>query len=131
MGSVTTTADSVLHFRYAWDPASPYLGQSPIAFAQTTGQLLGTTEQNLADESKTPGGTLIAVPSTTDSNDLSELASDLQTNKGKILLAFATLVFCEIETALLITVSVNEARFSVRYSLILFSTGSPSYFVIF
>lgn len=86
MGTVKVGADSVLHFRYASDPASPYFGQSPIAFAQTTGQLLGMTETNLANESKTPGGTLIAVPSTTDEGDLSNLASDLQTNAGKILL---------------------------------------------
>ena len=85
-GTVKVGADSVLHFRYASDPASPFLGQSPIAFANTTGQLLGTTEQNLANESKTPGGTLIAVPSTTDESDLSSLATDLQTNSGKILL---------------------------------------------
>ena len=87
MGTVKVSADSVLHFRYAWDPASPYIGQSPIAFAQTTGALLGNAEQNLADESLTPGGTLIAVPSTTDSSsELAGLATDLQTNKGKILL---------------------------------------------
>ena len=47
---------SVLHFRYAFDPARPWLGLSPIAWARTTGRLLAQTEVALADEASMPVG---------------------------------------------------------------------------
>ena len=47
----TLPAESVLHFRYAIDPARPWRGISPLGFAAATGQLAGNLELRLGEES--------------------------------------------------------------------------------
>ena len=85
-GSVVNVgAESVLHFRYAFDSNSPYRGQSPIAFALTSAQLTGEIETRLAIEAKTPAGVVIPVPKDDDAN-LQEMANSLNTNAGRIQL---------------------------------------------
>ena len=65
-GNVTRLVPSAgaVHCRYAYDPARPWHGLAPLAWARLTGRLLGETETALADEASGPRGSLVPVPNT-------------------------------------------------------------------
>ena len=71
--SATTThenldAASVIHLRYAVEPAKPHVGLGPLQIAHLSGSLSAELEQALAQEAKTPTGQVIAVPDAGDTD---------------------------------------------------------------
>ena len=62
--STTTLVDysSVLHFRWSFDSALPWVGVGPATRAGITGRLHGALEQSLAHEAAGPVGHVLAVP---------------------------------------------------------------------
>ena len=77
-------SQSVLHFKYAVDPSTPYRGNGPVQTAALAGQLSAETTRALADEASGPVGRLLGIP--TDGNDstVQSLKSDISAAKGKI-----------------------------------------------
>ena len=55
-------AASVLHFRYAADPSTPWRGNGPIAVANLAGKLSAETVNALANESSGPDGGRLPPP---------------------------------------------------------------------
>ena len=53
---------SVLHFKYATDPARPWAGISPLGFARATGRLAANLELRLGEEAAAKVGYLLPVP---------------------------------------------------------------------
>lgn len=49
-------ADEVCHVRYAWDPAQPWRGLSPAAFASTGAGLVGGIDSTMSGEANSPSG---------------------------------------------------------------------------
>ena len=60
--SRTVTSESVLHFRYACDPQTPWRGLSPLQYAQSTGRALGRLEKSFGDEAGAATGFLLPLP---------------------------------------------------------------------
>ena len=63
--SVSLPADSVLHFKYATEAASPWRGISPLTVAYLAGALGAETVKALSDESSGPRGSFLPLPGTT------------------------------------------------------------------
>ena len=70
-----TGAAGVCHVRYSVDGSAPWRGRGPLAWASSTGRLLGAVERALADESAGPVGTLIPVPADAGGEDADTFAS--------------------------------------------------------
>ena len=90
---------AVLHFRYAVDPARPWRGVAPLAWARETGKLAGSLESRIGEEMTGPVGTLLPVPGAalpgdepaTDADDpLAELRTAIRDLKGKAMLVETT-----------------------------------------
>ena len=77
-------AASVLHFRYAVDPSSPWRGNGPLAVANLAGKLSAETARALADESSGPVGRLLGIPGT-DGQDatVQALKTDIASARGR------------------------------------------------
>ena len=93
--TIVRGAESVVHLRYAVDPAHPWIGLSPLAVAASTGRLAGLLEQALGDEAGTPRGTLITTPEGTgaagdgddpDADPYAAIKGDLLRLKGDVAL---------------------------------------------
>ena len=72
---------AVVHCRYAHDPATPWLGVSPLGWARATGTLAANLEQRLGEET---GGTVayvLPVPQD-DEGQLDDLQADIRAAKG-------------------------------------------------
>jgi len=91
-GNVTRllTADSVLHFRYAVDPARPWCGLSPVGFAASTGRLAANIEMRLGEEAGAPVGNLLAIPKDGGDSALESLRKQLGNLRGKTALVETT-----------------------------------------
>lgn len=83
-------AESVLHFRYATDPARPWLGIGPLSWAASTGRLHGLIEVALGDEAATQRAYIIPIPLPGDSPEVAELRASLPLLKGKATFAETT-----------------------------------------
>ena len=83
---MTTPASSVLHFRYACDPARPWRGNSPIQIANLAGRLSSETVNQLADESSGPVGALLGIPADGDDESVASLKADIANAKGRTAL---------------------------------------------
>ena len=85
---------SVLHFRFAADPARPWAGVSPLGYAYLTGSLAGGLELRLSQEAQARVGYLLPIPS--DGGDGSEedphkqLKADLASLAGNTSLVETT-----------------------------------------
>ena len=77
-------AESVLHFRYATDPARPYLGLGPLQFASLSGRLHSEAAGALADESAGIRGYVMPYPIGGDDSSITRLKSDLAGLKGRL-----------------------------------------------
>ena len=95
-GNVTrfVPARSVVHARYAVDPARPWLGISPLGWARDTGTLAANLEQKLGEEA---GGTVAHVlPIPQDGGDgtaddpLASLKADIKASRGGTVLTETT-----------------------------------------
>ena len=71
-GSITRNlpAAAVVHGRYSVDPARPWAGVSPLAWASLTGRLHASIEDALADESGGTRGHLLPVPQGPDGDEV-------------------------------------------------------------
>ena len=77
-------AQSVLHFRHAVDPSTPWRGNSPIAVAHLAGKLSAETARALADESSGPVGRLLGIPVDGADATVEALKTDIANAKGKM-----------------------------------------------
>ena len=99
-GNVTRFVPSaaVIHCRYSYDPARPWLGLSPLQWASLTGSLASNLETKLAQEAGGPVGSVIPVPQDPESGEeetdeespLDGLRADLAAAKGRTLLVETT-----------------------------------------
>ena len=69
--------ESVLHFRYAFDPSRPWEGVGPLQAATLAGKLAGNLSGALANESGTPHGYLLPLPKDGQDASLTDLRDDL------------------------------------------------------
>ena len=78
-------AQSVLHFRYAVDPSTPWRGNGPVQVAALAGKLSAETVRALADESSGPVGRLLGIPGGTDGQDatVQSLKTDIASARGR------------------------------------------------
>ena len=83
-------AASVVHIRFAVDPASPWRGVSPLEWATATGKLGANLETRLGEESGGPVGYLLPVPQDGGDDNLGELRKDLASLGGGISLVETT-----------------------------------------
>ena len=89
----------LLHFRYAVDPANPWLALSPLQYARDSGKLAAALERRLREEAAAPVGNLLPVPDSTtgsgggdgsDGDSLINLKRDLREARGRTLLVPTT-----------------------------------------
>ncbi|MDE0201597.1 MAG: hypothetical protein OXK73_04090 [Rhodospirillaceae bacterium] len=84
----------VLHFRYAVDPARPWQGVSPLAWASATASLAGRLEAGLSQEAGAPAAQLLPVPQDGgdggDNDPLAQLKTDIAKAKGRAVLVETT-----------------------------------------
>ena len=71
-GSITRNlpAEGVVHGRYSTDPARPWCGVSPLAWASLTGRLHASLEDAIADEAGGTRGHLLPVPQGPEGDEL-------------------------------------------------------------
>ena len=88
----------VIHARYSIDPATPWVGQSPLSWARLTGQFAANVEQRLSEEAGAPVGHLLPVPVSAapagddddDFDPTADLRRDLKALKGGVALVETT-----------------------------------------
>ena len=93
--TLTRTSEEVLHFRYSYDPGSPWRGVGPLTRARLTAALAANLESGLSNQASAPTGQLIPVPNpgaadTEDGDPLSDLKDDLARISGGTLLIETT-----------------------------------------
>ena len=76
-------AASVLHFRYACDPAPPWRGNGPVQVAALAGRLSAETARALSEEASGPVGRLLGVPVDGADETVSGLKSDIAQARGR------------------------------------------------
>ena len=76
-------AASVLHFRYASDPSTPWRGNGPVEVAALAGKLSAETARALADEASGPVGRLLAVPVDGADASVTGLKTDIANARGR------------------------------------------------
>ena len=79
-------AQSVLHFRYAVDAATPWRGNSPIAVAHLAGKLSAETVRALGGESSGPVGRLLGIPVDGADATVEGLKADIKNAAGRVAL---------------------------------------------
>ena len=93
--TVLVPARQVVHVRYSVDPARPWLGLSPLAWARETGRLHAEVEKLLANEVAGVSGYLLPVPTNPgspeeDDSELAELRGDIRQLAGRTTLVIET-----------------------------------------
>ena len=88
--TATVPAASVLHFRYSFDPARPWVGVGPLTRAGLTARLSAGLEAALADEVGAARGSLIPVPTDGQSGGVDALLGDLKGLRGDVALVETT-----------------------------------------
>ena len=79
-------AASVLHFRYAADPSTPWRGNGPIEVATLAGRLSSETLRALAEESSGPTGRLLGIPVDGGDATVQALKADIRDARGRTAL---------------------------------------------
>ena len=79
-------SQSVLHFKYAVDPSTPYRGNGPIAVANLAGRLSAETVRALAEESSSPVGRLLGIPVDGGDATVAALKADIRDARGRTAL---------------------------------------------
>ncbi len=78
---------SVLHFRYAYEPAFPWKGIGPVQQAVSAGRLSAELAESMANEASGPVGHLLPMPGTDGNDDtVADLKADLKKLKGNLAL---------------------------------------------
>ena len=75
-------AASVLHFRYAVDPSTPWRGNGPVQVAALAGKLSAATAATLGDESSGPVGRLLGIPVDSTDATVEGLKTDIANLRG-------------------------------------------------
>ena len=92
--TIRVAADQVVHIKWGADPATPWLGVSPLSASSLTSRMLAETESQLGDEASGPRGQLIPVPQDggddSDEDPLVSLKADIGKLKGKVALVETT-----------------------------------------
>ena len=92
--AVMVSPESVVHCRYAVDPARPWAGLGPLQWASSSASLAGRLESGLAKEAGAPSAQLVPVPSDGgdggDEDPLKDLKIDIAKGEGKALLVETT-----------------------------------------
>ena len=89
-------ARQVIHCRYSYDPARPWLGLSPLQWARETGRLHANAEKMLADETGGPRGYFLPLPQGDDEEDdddegrFSLLKADIKSLNGRLSIVETT-----------------------------------------
>ena len=93
-------AAAVIHGRYSVDPARPWAGVSPLAWASLTGRLHASLEDAIADEAGGTRGHVLPVPQGPDSDEvdadgepadpLADLRADISKLRGRTVLTETT-----------------------------------------
>ena len=78
-----TPAQSVVHLRWATDPAKPWIGVGPLQAADLAGRLSAETVAALADEASGPRGNLLPIPTDGEDATVENLKADIRKLKGK------------------------------------------------
>lgn len=101
-GNITRNlpAASVVHGRYSVDPARPWLGVSPLAWASLTGRLHASLEDAIADEAGGTRGHVLPVPQGPDTDEVdgdgnpvdpnAQLRADIQAMRGRTVMVETT-----------------------------------------
>ena len=89
-GSVTVSAEAVVHCRYAVDPITPWRGLGPMQRALYTSNLAGVTEQRLSQEMSASAGYIMPMPDDQSDAATSVLRSVLANLKGRLTLTPTT-----------------------------------------
>ena len=101
-GSVTRTLPgaAVIHGRYSVDPARPWCGVSPLAWASLTGKLHANLEDAIADEAGGTRGHLLPVPAGPETDEVdadgnpvdpnAQLRADIQRLRGRTVMVETT-----------------------------------------
>ena len=76
-------AQSVLHFRYAADPSTPWRGNGPIQVAALAGRLSAETVRALSEESSGPTGRLLGIPVDGQDSTVEGLRADIANARGR------------------------------------------------
>ena len=89
--TLTRPYEAVLHFRYSYDPGSPWRGVGPLTRARLTAALAANLESSLGNQAKAPTGQLIPVPGPGSSDDagddpLASLKADIANIAGGVML---------------------------------------------
>ena len=79
-------AASVLHFRYAVDPSTPWRGNGPVEVAALAGRLSAETVNALANESSGPVGRLLGIPVDGADATVEGLKADIKNAAGRVAL---------------------------------------------
>ena len=79
-------AASVLHFRYAVDPSTPWRGNGPVRVATLAGKLSAATAATLGDESSGPVGRLLGIPVDGADATVEGLKTDIANLRGRLAL---------------------------------------------
>ena len=83
----------IISCKYAYDPATPWLGQSPLSYASLTGSLGAAIQTRLSMEASGPSGYVVPLPTAPQADDteddettegpLTALKRDLANSKGR------------------------------------------------
>ena len=89
--TLTRPYEAVLHFRYSYDPGSPWRGVGPLTRARLTAALAANLESSLGNQAKAPTGQLIPVPGpgasdTAEDDPLASLKADIANIAGGVML---------------------------------------------
>ena len=76
-------AQSVLHFKYAADPSTPWRGNGPIQVAALAGRLSAETSRALADKASGPVGRLLGMPVDGQDSTAEGLRADIAAARGR------------------------------------------------
>ena len=76
----------VIHCRYSCDPATPWIGISPLGWSRQTADLHNESESALLDESKSPRGHFLPVSTDGGGSKLEKLRESLKTLRGGLAL---------------------------------------------
>ena len=89
--SVSLPADSVLHFRYATEAASPWRGLGPLTVAYLAGALGAETVKALKDEASGPVGSWLPLPDTDgDDESVADLKAFIPNASGRMAIVQST-----------------------------------------
>lgn len=81
--SMVAGTSRVMHARYSFDAAQPWLGIGPLSRANLSGELQANMERALRDESSGAVGYLLPIPTGGDDDSVANLKADIKSLNGR------------------------------------------------